>query len=222
MQGIKETCVQYYPICLNITNKRCIVVGGGEVGARKVKGLLECGASVSVVGRELNPYLEEIREAGKIEHLCEDYRAGHLRGAFLVIGATDSEDINRKIYEDALSLGIMVNIADDPGRCDFILPAVARQGDLAVAVSTGGKSPALARKLRDEFESSLGPEYGTLARLLGELRKKVLASCSDPADNKRKFEALIESDILRHIREKNWEAAGKCVRDITGFTVELP
>jgi len=206
--------VLYYPICLKITNKRCVIVGGGAVGARKAEGLIVCGARVVVFSRDLAPSLEKLKQEGLIEHVEADYEASCLSGAFMVIGATDSDEVNRTIAADAGALGIMVNIADDPGQCDFILPAVVRQGDLLISVSTGGKSPALAKQLRAELESSFGQEYAMLLDIMADVRKERMARGCAAEDNKRIFTALVNSDILDHIRAGNGPGVQACLRDV--------
>ena len=130
---------------------------------------------MEVIGKSLTPALAALKGEGRIVHHAADYHEDQLRGAFLVIGATDSDAVNERIARDARARGIPVNIVDDPARCDFILPSVVERGDLAIAVSTGGKSPALAKKLRKELEGAYGPEYAVLIEILGELREKVIA-----------------------------------------------
>ena len=211
----------YYPIYLDITNKRCIVAGGGRVGERKVERLLECGAHVVVISRELTPLLEKMKGEGRIDHIDDDYGDACLEGAFIVIGATNRDDVNKRIAREAERRGIMVNIVDDPARCDFILPSLVQRGDLVIALSTGGKSPALAKKLREDMEASFGPEYGIFLEIMGELRKAAIAGGCPSEDNKKMFELLVKSDILRLIREKNREGVRICIRDITGLDVDL-
>jgi precorrin-2 dehydrogenase/sirohydrochlorin ferrochelatase len=188
-------------------------VGGGEVGARKAEGLVVCGARVVILSRELALPLEKMKQEGRIDHVEADYAASYLRGAFLVIGATGSAEVNEKIAADARAQGILVNIADAPLRCDFILPAVVRRGDLVISVSTGGKSPALAGKLKAELDAAFGREYAALLDILGNVREEQLA-CGWPAEeNKRIFTALVNSAILDHIRAGNREGIQACLRD---------
>jgi len=212
--------MQYYPIYLNVANRRCVVVGGGDVAERKVQRLLECGARVVVIGRALTPALEIMIKDGLIDRIDGDYNEAHLHDAFLVIGATDKEEVNARISEDAREKGIMVNIVDDPEKCDFILPSLFQRGDLTVAISTGGKSPALAKKMREELEGLYGPEYLVLLNLLGAIREKIKARGASPDDNKRLFEVLVNSDILQHIRENNWDRINKMVHDLTGEDIK--
>ena len=171
---------------------------------RKVERLLACGARVEVVGKTLTPLLAAWKGEGRIVHREADYEDSRLAGASLVIGATDNEAVNGRIARDARARGIPVNIVDDPARCDFILPSVVERGDLLIAVSTGGKSPALARKLREELEEAYGPEYAILLEILGELREKVIAAGRPSAENRERFAAVVRSEILDHIRRKEW------------------
>ena len=217
----KGAAVRYYPLFLEISGRRCVVVGGGNVAERKVGRLLACGARVEVVGKALTPELKELKRAGAIVHRDADYDGAHIRGAFLVIGATDSDGVNERIARDARALGIPVNIVDDPARCDFILPSIVERGDLAIAVSTGGRSPALAKKLRQELEAAYGPEYAVLLEILGELREKVIAGGHPSAENRTLFEAVVQSDILDKIRAKQWELVAKLILELTGVELEV-
>ena len=213
--------MRYYPIGLDISGRRCLVIGGGEVGERKAQRLLECGARVSVVGRKLTPALAGLRREGRIEHIPGDYDKGLLEGAFLVIGATDDRAINERIFRDARKRGVLANIVDDPEHCDFILPALCRQGDLVITVATGGKSPALAKKLRKELEEHYGPEYETLLKIMGELRGTIIDRGQGSDENRRIFESLVGSDLLEHIRKGQWKKAEAVVKDITGVSIDL-
>jgi len=213
--------VRYYPLFLDIAGRRCVVVGGGNVAERKVGRLLACGASVEVIGAMLTPGLAALAGEGAIVHHAADYREDRLCGAFFVIGATDSAVVNERVARDARARGIPVNIVDDPARCDFILPSVVERGDLTIAVSTGGRSPALARKLRTELEIAYGSEYATLTAILGELREKVIAGGRPPAENRELFEAVVSSDILDHIRAGRWKRAEELIRELTGVEMEV-
>jgi precorrin-2 dehydrogenase/sirohydrochlorin ferrochelatase len=213
--------VKYYPVYLDITNKRCIVVGGGDVAERKAERLLDFGARVTVVGKTLTPLLETMKKEGRIEHINADYDKAYIGDAFMVIGATDRDDINARISLDGKNKGILVNIVDDPGKCDFILPSIVQQGDLSIAISTGGKSPALAKKLREKLEKLYGPEYQALLNVLGNLREKVVVRGHSSNENKQLFDAVIDSDILQHIKDKNWEQVKKIIYEITGVEIEV-
>jgi precorrin-2 dehydrogenase len=213
--------LKYYPVCLDITNRSCIVVGGGDVAERKVERLLDFGARVSVIGKKLTPRLQTMKREGRITHIDADYDRAYIDDAFLVIGATDKDDINAEISRDGREKGILVNIVDDPDKCDFILPSLLQQGDLLIAVSTGGKSPALAKKMREDLEKQYGPEYQTLLKLMGILREKLLMKGHPSDDNKRLFEAVVHSDILQNIKDKNWKQVKKIIYDITCVDIEI-
>jgi precorrin-2 dehydrogenase/sirohydrochlorin ferrochelatase len=213
--------VRYYPLCLDISGKRCVVVGGGNVAERKVERLLACGARVEVVGKALTPILAAWKGEGRIVHREADYEDSCLSGTSLVIGATDDETVNGRIAKNARARGIPVNIVDDPARCDFILPSVVERGDLLIAVSTGGKSPALARKLREELEEAYGPEYAVLLEILGELRGKVIADGRPSAENRECFAAVVRSEVLDNIRRKEWAKVKEMIRRLTGVEMEV-
>ena len=213
--------MKYYPVNLDMTNKRCVVVGGGDIAERKVARLLECGAQVTVVSKSLTPVLKARKKTGQMDHIDRDYEEQALDGAFIVIGATDRNDVNERISKDAMARGLLVNIVDDPDRCNFILPSLVQQGDLSIAISTGGKSPALAKKLRKELEKQYGPEYQTLLVIMGILRKRILAGDQRAADNKAVFEDLVHSDILQAIREKDRGRVNTIIHDLTGISMDV-
>jgi len=163
----------YYPMFLNISGKRCVVVGGGRVALRKVRALLEHRASVEVISPDLCPELIELAEGGQIDTSRRHYQPGDLRKAFIAIAATDNSDINQQVVKEAQSEAVLVNVADDPKNSDFIVPSYAHRGEITIAVSTAGRSPALARKIRTRLEKELGDEYASLAHLIGEVRAEV-------------------------------------------------
>ncbi|MGD9008223.1 MAG: bifunctional precorrin-2 dehydrogenase/sirohydrochlorin ferrochelatase [Desulfobacteraceae bacterium] len=192
--------MQYYPVNLDVKERNCLVVGGGRVGTRKVKTLLACGARVTVISPEATPELEALAGQGRIQWRTRDYQASDLDDTFLVIGATDDQRLNRKIHHDAEMVQRLCNIADQPDLCNFILPAIMRQGDLMITVSTGGKSPAFAKHLRQQLEKDYGPEYGALLQLMGAIRKRLLAEAHAPEAHKPLFEQLIAGGLLEMIR----------------------
>ena len=213
--------VRYYPVYLDISKRKCVVIGGGEVARRKVERLLESEARVCVVSREMAPALLSLKEEKKITHIDDEYRKKHITGAFLVVGATDRDEINEAICRDSRELGIPVNIVDDPVRCDFILPSLLQRGDLSIAVSTAGKSPLLARRIREDLERTYGQEYVVLLDIMGTVREKILSRGGDSEANRKVFESILDSPILRHIREKDWARIGELLFDLTGENVEL-
>lgn len=169
----KEQSPVYYPVFLNINNKRCVVIGGGQVALRKVKALLERGAKVDVISPELCSELINLAESRQIHVFRKHYQPGDLRGAFLAIAATNDSEINCQVAEEARSQAVLVNVVDDAENSDFISPATVRRGDVTIAVSTAGLSPALARKIRTKLEQDFGKEYGALVQLVNEVRSEM-------------------------------------------------
>ena len=183
-----------YPVGLVVAGRRCVVIGGGTVAARKVAGLVEAGADVTVVAPAI---VEEIRAMPV--HLVErPYRTGDLEGAWLAIAATDDQAVNRRVHADGLDARVWVNAADNPEACAFTLPAVLRRGPVTVSISTGGHSPALAGWLRDQVAAELGPEIGRLAELLSEARDRLQAAgrSTEGLD----WRSALDSDMLDLIR----------------------
>jgi len=162
--------IVYYPVSLNIQGKRCVVIGGGKVALRKVKMLLDCGANVSVISPKPHPDIAKLYKERVIHLIQREYETQDLKGAVIAIVCTDVKEVNRKVADEAKKAGILVNVADDPEPSDFIIPSFFRRGNLTVAVSTSGKSPALARKIRTKLEKSFGEEYASLLSLIGEVR----------------------------------------------------
>lgn len=160
----------YYPMFLNIDGRRCIVVGGGKVALRKVRALLEYGANTEVISPDLCSQLVELVEQGQIRTLRRCYQPGDLKKALIAIVATDDSDINQQVVKEARREGVLVNVADDLENSDFIVPSYTHRGGITIAVSTAGKSPALARKIRTRLEKELGDEYASLVHLIGEVR----------------------------------------------------
>lgn len=164
-----------YPVFFELKDRNCLVVGGGRVATRKTTSLLECGARVRVVAPRVVPDMERLALAGKIGLERREYRREDLDGMFLVIAATDDPAVNRRVSADARSLGVPVNVVDSLDASDFIVPSVVRRGDLVIAISTSGHSPALARWLREELESRYGEEYARLLELVGRIRRQTIA-----------------------------------------------
>jgi len=191
----------YYPVNLDITGKRCLVVGAGGVGTRKITGLLGCDARVNVVSITASAHVRTLARDGVIVYHDRAYEEDDLKGVFLVIGATNNYLLNRQIYEDACKRQLLCNIADQPALCNFILPAVVRRGDLVIAASTSGKSPAMAKQLRRELEAVYGDEYALFLKLMGAAREKLLAVDHAPEAHKPLFNALIDGGMLGMIRD---------------------
>ncbi|NPV26352.1 MAG: bifunctional precorrin-2 dehydrogenase/sirohydrochlorin ferrochelatase [Firmicutes bacterium] len=190
-----------YPVYLRLEGQKCVVVGGGQVAARKVASLLECGAAVTVISPHVTPELADLSRRQLITYHQRPYRSGDLDGAFLVISATDDEQVNQQVAHDAQTQKILVNVVDDPTYCSFYVPSVIRRGSLCISISTEGKSPLLARKLREELAARFGPEYGILVDILGEARVEVLERIADPAQRRYIFNQLVELDLITLIKE---------------------
>jgi glutamyl-tRNA reductase len=161
---------RYYPIFLDINGRKCVVVGGGQVALRKVKALLDHGGQVEVISLDLCPGLSRMAEQGQVHALRRNYMEGDLAGAVIAVAATDDGQVNAAVHKEAKARGILINSVDDPKHSDFIVPSYLRRGDVTIAISTGGRSPALARKIRTELEKDLANEYAPLAGLIGEVR----------------------------------------------------
>ncbi len=207
--------MSYYPILIDLRGKTVVVVGGGQVAQRKIVTLLEHRADVFVIARDLSPTLRDHVEGGRITWIGHEYDEEDLNGAFLVIAATDSMDLNRRVSEDAKRKGILINAVDQPADCSFIVPSVLRRGDLLIAVSTSGSSPMLAKKIRRTLEEQFGEEYEMFLNLMGALRKEILARGFAQDENQRIFRALVESPILEAIGQGRWNDAASLVNEIT-------
>ena len=164
-----------YPMFVELTGRRCVVIGGGAVAEGKVNGLLPVGAAVTVVSPVVSEALAAMARAGRIEHRRRRYRDGDLVDVALAFTATGDARVNAAVAAEGRRRGVWVNAADDPAHCDFILPAVVRRGALAIAVSTGGASPALARAVREEIERTIGGDYATLVDVAGDVRRALRA-----------------------------------------------
>jgi precorrin-2 dehydrogenase / sirohydrochlorin ferrochelatase len=193
VQGMLETPL--YIACLRLSGRRCVVVGGGEVGLEKVEGLLACDANVTLIAPQANDALRDLAREGSIEWLERDYAgARDLEGAFLAIAATDDTDINISVYDDAESRAMLVNVVDVPPLCNFILPAIVRNGPLAIAISTAGASPALAKRMKREIAQQFGEPYAKLALLLNEARGWAKATLATYQERKEFFEEIVGGD----------------------------
>ncbi|MCL4467250.1 MAG: bifunctional precorrin-2 dehydrogenase/sirohydrochlorin ferrochelatase [Chloroflexi bacterium] len=197
---IIEPMAHHYPLMLVLRDRLCVVVGGGDVAARKVAALLDCQARVKVIAPAPGPALRALAGQCAIDLAIREYRGGDLVGAALVFAATDQPEVNRAVWDEARELGVPVNAADDPDHCTFTVPAMVRRGPLLVTVSTDGASPALARAIRERLEREYGPEYGILATWLGELRGQVKARFPRQNQRERVWQTLLESDVLDCLR----------------------
>jgi precorrin-2 dehydrogenase/sirohydrochlorin ferrochelatase len=207
--------MKYYPVGLNIQDRNCLVVGGGRVGARKAQALCQCRARVKVVSPCFDTTLWQPL-IPLVELVKREYRPQDLRKMFLVIGATDNRQLNQTIGEQARQAGILFNGADLPELSDFIVPAVVERGDLTIAVSTSGNSPALAKKIKHQLEGLFGPEYERFLCLMGRIRNVLLAREHAPDHHKKIFKQLIDSQLFDHIRKNDQGAIERLLVDILG------
>jgi precorrin-2 dehydrogenase len=192
--------VGYYPIFLEMKDRRCVVIGGGAVAERKVEGLVAVGANVTVISPAITDGLRDLLAQGAIRHVTREYIAGDRAGYDLVFVATDNSEINAAVYGEARSLRIWVNSADDPDHCDFILPAMIRRGDLAVAVSTGGVSPAVTRAVREELDEYFTADYARFVQIAGEVRRELQEQSVSPGADA--WNRALQGDFRRLIREE--------------------
>lgn len=208
--------MKYFPVNLHIADRKCVVIGGGRVAARKVASLLECGGAVEVVSPELTDELQELHQQGRLLWRDRSYQPGDLAGAFLVIAATDAEDVQAAVFAEASAANQLINVADVPPRCNFILSAVVSRGDLVIAVSTAGKSPALASRIRKQLAEAYGDEYGTVVEIMGILRPVVLALGLGSGRNKKIFNALLADDFVTWVQSGDWSAMENHLRTVLG------
>lgn len=207
--------IYYYPVSLAIDGRKCLVIGGGQVALRKVEALLEHGAAVTVASPRLDDGLRRLAAHGKVITIDRDYRPGDMDGFFMAIVATDSAAINRAAAEEARQKHVLVNVADDAGKSDFITPSHVRRGPVSIAISTSGKSPALARKLRVTLEQEFGEEYARLAELLGEIRAEVLER-GLKIKAERWQEAIDLDTLIKLLKQGKYEKARETVMEKLG------
>jgi len=212
--------VRGYPLTLvGLAESRCVVIGGGRVAARKVDALLEAGAQPVVISRDLCADLQARLGAGEIEALPRGYRRGDLAGARLVIAATDDVAVNEAVWQEAQEVGCLVNVVDDPSRCNFHVPATVRRGALTLAIATGGNAPALARRIRQDLEALFDVAYEPYLALLGELRPVILDRI--PAAGRRAaWQALLDSEVLDLLRSGASQAARQRAGEILDALAE--
>ena len=208
--------MRYYPVNLDIKDRKCLVIGGGDVGTRKVMTLLECMASVTVVSPEASEKILKLAGSDMITLIKRSYVESDLEGMFLVICATDDEKLNRQVSRDAEKLNMLCNIADRPEACNFILPSLVKRGDLVISISTSGKSPAYAKKLRKDLEKQYGEEYGIFINMMGAIRKRLLSQHHEPEAHKHIFENLLEKDIVDMIRKNETDKINSVLFNVLG------
>ncbi|OGI02627.1 MAG: hypothetical protein A2Y25_03035 [Candidatus Melainabacteria bacterium GWF2_37_15] len=198
---------RYYPIMLDIIGKNCLVIGGGKVALRKITSLLFSSAKVNVISEELCEELKTYCHEGKICWIQKKFEPADIKNAVLVFAATDSTETNREIAKISKTKGIPVNVVDDPDLCDFIVPSIIEQGDLTITVSTNGKSPALAKKIREDLEKQFGPHYAKFLNILGNIREKASKEIPNITLRENLYKELVYSDIINLIEENKKDKA---------------
>jgi siroheme synthase-like protein len=205
----------FYIACLRLTGRRCLVVGGGNVGLEKVEGLLACDANVTLVAPDAHPELIQLALEGSIRWERRPYEASDLDGCLIAIAATNSSEVNIRVFEDAEERAMLVNVVDVPPLCNFILPAIVRNGPLAIAISTAGASPALAKRMKREIADAFGEPYAELALLLNEARGWAKATLPTYQDRKEFFESIVsgEPDPIELLRAGDARAVVDLILD---------
>jgi precorrin-2 dehydrogenase / sirohydrochlorin ferrochelatase len=210
----------YYPIYMQLNEQPCVVIGGGKIAEGKVDGLLAANAKVKIISPELTPHLHDLVKQNHIEYTARHYQMGDLTGAFMVICATDQTEINHQVWQEASANGQLVNVVDDTPRCNFIAPAILRKGDLNIAISTGGKAPALAVRLKERLQKEIGPQYERFLELSGKLREPLARHIPDFETRKKLWYELVDSDILELLSQDNEPAAIDLISQVVGFRFE--
>jgi precorrin-2 dehydrogenase / sirohydrochlorin ferrochelatase len=196
----------YYPVLLDLSGKKTVVIGGGRIGQRKIETLLEYGAAVFVIAREMTPELHDLHRKGEIRLLGPEYDESLVKDAFLIIVATNDRDLNKRVSAFAKDRNILVNVVDQPEECSFIVPSIIKKGDLIIAISTSGKSPALAKRVREELEGRFGIEYGLFLNMMGKLRKELISGGKSEKERTEIFNNLVGSPILKLIAAEDFAA----------------
>ncbi|HJT37732.1 MAG TPA: bifunctional precorrin-2 dehydrogenase/sirohydrochlorin ferrochelatase [Actinomycetota bacterium] len=195
-----------YPAILMLDGRLGVVIGGGAVGERKVRTLLDAGARVKVVTPEATPRLKKLAADDRIELIERPYARGDLKGAAVVIASTDERDVNQAIYEEATDEGVPVNVVDDPPHCTFIAPSIVRRGDLMIAISTGGTNPAIAVRIRERLEKEFGPEYEAYLELIKRLKAEVDQAPTQQARADAWYR-VVDSNVLDLVRAGKMDKA---------------
>ena len=204
----------FYPVYLNLKGKRVVVIGGGAVAERKVESLLGTEASIDVISPEFTARLESLAKGKQIRLKRRVFASGDCRNAALVLSATDDAKLSRTVFQEATAAGALVNTADQPPLCDFIMPAVVRRGDIAIAISTGGASPGLAARLRRKISRLVGPEYARLAELLSDARPEIRRRIQDEDERKALHYRILDSDIISRLKQNDTAGAERLLREI--------
>ncbi len=205
----------YYPVMMDLTGRTVLVVGGGKVAIRKVEMLLDFGAQVNVISPKVIPELQSLIDAHLVNIQRRTYREGDIVGAAIVIAATADRETNTKVSQDACQAGIPVNVVDDPELCSFIVPAIVRRGDITIAISTSGTSPALAARIKQRVGEVIGSDYAELAKLMGEMRRIVQRDIPNQANREAALKEILDSTVPDLITKGQHKAARAAAEEIT-------
>ena len=197
--------MRYYPVFLDLAGKPVLVIGGGNIAHQKMTNLLKAGADVTVISPNLNEEMAALAAEGRFRHVPREYGTGDIEGYFIAFVATDDRSANRAVWQEGRRSGVMVNAVDDPPNCDFIMPGIAERGDITIAISTSGRSPAMARRLREELEEYLTEEHVQMldlaAEVRAELRERGLVVDPDV------WNAALDGELKQLLAEGRWEEA---------------
>jgi precorrin-2 dehydrogenase/sirohydrochlorin ferrochelatase len=204
----------YYPIFLDLRGMNILVVGGGTVAQRKIETLIANGGKIFIVSKSLTKKLKEMVDSEKINWIGHEFTERYLDDVFLVIAATDDKELNHRISESARKNHLLINAVDQPADCNFIVPAIVKRGDLVIATSTSGKSPAFAKKIRENLENQFGDECSRFLVIMGRVRKEILTLGLTQEENSSFFQKMVDSDILEAIKRQDWGQVGDKLGEI--------
>lgn len=213
--------MKYYPVLLRVAHQPCLVVGGGAVAEQKATSLCKAEAAVTVISPDVTPGLQALAATGRITHHARRYRTGEVRGFRLAYAATNDAAVHREISRDAAEAGVPLNVVDHPELCTFIVPSVMERGDLLIATSTSGASPALAKRIRADLEALFGPEYDLALRLLGRLRQRLAAQALERSERQRIFTALVDSPLVEYLRNRQAREVDRLLAETVGTGISL-
>jgi precorrin-2 dehydrogenase/sirohydrochlorin ferrochelatase len=213
--------MHYYPIFLDLSAQPCLVIGGGTIAERKIESLLSAQGQVAVISPTLTPQLQTWAAEQQIRVQQRPYHTGDLQGFSVVFAATSDEALHHQIADEARAAGILLNVVDRPALCSFIVPAIVRQGDLTIAISTSGTSPAMAKKIRQELTIQFGPEYDLALQLLARVRERISQEQLSNEDRQRRFSTLVNSPLLDYLRHRQIDKLDSLLRQTLGEMYSL-
>lgn len=205
---------KYYPIMLDIKNRKCGVIGGGKVAYRKIISLLECGAKVVVISKEIISDVKTLIDEKKVEYLNENYNPKYIADLYIVYAATNEITVNKEIYKHCIEKNILVNVVDEPDICNFIVPSKIQKGDLTISVSTNGKSPMLARKIREDLEEIYDDRYEVFLDIMGQVREKAFVILRDNKKRSEFYKTIVFSNFINRLSRENKELIEREIMEI--------